>query len=225
MRKVVLAFVAVASFFVFSAEAQQSTFEKGSAVLDFTIGSPTSSGTTNRDVLMPPVSMTLDFGGPSGFFGGSKGKSKGGKNGAKSSGGKGALGFGGIASFYYDDCWGWEDDYWHNGYHYNGRWPYDATVFNMFLAFRFSFHYEVVESMDLYGGLLMGGRFRIWNYVEPYNYESYTGEHPIGSKFCFGPFVGMRYYFGDVFGLKAEFGVDTGAGLPNAQGGICLKLK
>jgi hypothetical protein len=35
----------------------------------------------------------------------------------------------------------------------------------------------------------------------------------------------MRYYFGDVFGLKAEFGVDTGAGLPNAQGGICLKLK
>ncbi|MBO5863601.1 MAG: hypothetical protein J6Q59_04970, partial [Paludibacteraceae bacterium] len=85
MRKVVLAFVAVASFFVFSAEAQQSTFEKGSAVLDFTIGSPTSSGTTNRDVLMPPLSMTLDFGGPSGFFGGSKGKSKGGKNGAKSS--------------------------------------------------------------------------------------------------------------------------------------------
>jgi hypothetical protein len=35
----------------------------------------------------------------------------------------------------------------------------------------------------------------------------------------------MRYYFGKVFGVKAEFSIDTGSGLPNASTGIVLKFK
>ncbi|HOI26071.1 MAG TPA: hypothetical protein PLN63_02285 [Paludibacteraceae bacterium] len=196
--------------------AQQETFKKGSMVMDLSVGTPTSSGAQNRNVIVPPVTMTLDFGGPSGFLHKKSKSKKGGK------GGKGAFGFGAVFSFYEDDCWGWDDGHYYDGYYDYYGW-YDANVYNAVAAFRFSFHYEPVKHMDVYFGLLTGGRFRIWDYNE--EYYPHQGDDPKGHTFCFGPFTGMRYYFGKVFGVKAEFSIDTGSGLPNASTGIVLKFK
>ncbi|MBP5457269.1 MAG: hypothetical protein J6Y37_12285 [Paludibacteraceae bacterium] len=211
--------LAVASLFFASAlgvSAQQESFKKGCAVMDLSIGTPTSSGCDNREVIMPPVTMTLDFGGPSGFI---KKRSERGKKSSKNSkNGKGALGFGAILGFYQDDCWGWDR---YHRYDYN-YW-YDADVYNFVTAFRFSFHVEPVKNMDVYLGLLTGGRFRYWDYNE--KYYSHYGSDPKSHAFCFGPFTGMRYYFGSVFGLKAEFSVDSGSGFPNASAGLVFKLK
>lgn len=209
------------------ASAQQESFQKGSAVMDLSIGTPTSSGCDNREVVMPPVTLTLDFGGPSGFI---KKRSERGKKSSKNSSsknGKGALGFGAILGFYQDDCWGWDGCY-HYGHGHDyacyNYW-YDADVYNVVTAFRFSFHIEPVKNMDAYIGLSTGGRFRIWNYNEEHGGYSHSGDDPKGHAFCLGPFTGMRYYFGNVFGLKAEFSVDTGSGFPNASAGMVFKLK
>lgn len=214
----------IAIFFIANlAEAQTETFQKGSVVMDFSVGTPTSSHTDRREVIMPPVTLTLDFGGPSGFI---KSKARRGSKKSKSKGkGKGAFGFGAIFGFYADDCWGW-GDYWHDGRYYRYNDWYDANVYNFVTAFRFSFHIQPVKKMDIYAGLLTGGRFRFWDYnTEYYDYSYYHNDDPVGHKFCFGPFTGIRYYFGKVFGLKAEFSIDTGSGFPNASAGMAFKLK
>lgn len=206
--------------------AQQESFQKGSAVMDLSIGTPTSTGCDNREVIMPPVTLTLDFGGASGFL---KKRSERGKKSSKNSkNGKGALGFGAILGFYADDCWGWDGcNHYGHAHDYNcyyGNHWYDANVYNFVTAFRFSFHVEPIKNMDTYVGLLMGGRFRYWDYNENV-YYSHSGDDPKSHAFCFGPFTGMRYYFGSVFGLKAEFSIDSGSGFPNASAGMVFKLK
>lgn len=196
--------------------------------MDLSIGTPTNSGCDNREVVMPPVTLTFDFGGASGFL---KKRSERGKRSSKNSknskNGKGALGFGGIIGFYHDDCWGWDCNHSHHNHHYDyyGCNFYDADVYNFVTAFRFSFHVQPVKNMDTYIGMLMGGRFRYWSYNESYWHASHRGDDPEGHEFCFGPFTGIRYYFGGVFGLKAEFSVDTGSGFPNASAGMVFKLK
>lgn len=231
VMKKIFSFI-LASFVLISAvDAQTETFQKGSVVMDLSVGTPTSSHTDNREVIVPPVTLTLDFGGPSGFIK-SKGR-KGSKKSSKSKGkGKGAFGFGAIVGFYADDCWGW-DNYWHDGHYYRYDGWYDANVYNFVTAFRFSFHIQPVKSMDIYVGLLTGGRFRFWDYADGYDgyyydyydYSYYHSDDPVGHKFCFGPFTGIRYYFGKVFGLKAEFSADTGSGFPNASVGLSFKFK
>lgn len=229
-NKVVLAvFLFLAS--AVGASAQQESFQKGSAVMDISIGTPTSSGCDNREVVMPPVTLTFDFGGPSGFIKKrserGRSSSKKSKNAKSSKDGKGAFGFGGIIGFYQDDCWGWDCDHPSHNHYYDyhlGCNPYDAVVSNVVTAFRFSFHIQPVKNMDTYIGLTTGARFRIWDYNDKAAF-SHRGDDPKGHEFCFGPFTGMRYYFGGIFGVKAEFSVDTGSGFPNASAGVVFKLK
>ncbi|MCQ2199415.1 MAG: hypothetical protein MJZ19_06800 [Paludibacteraceae bacterium] len=185
-----------------------SEFHKGTTMLDFTIGTPTSVGPFNHKVIMPPASMVIDACSIDGL--------------AK---GKGCISFGGIASYYINDVWGRADAHYFRDYRYDHSYFYfDADQHNIFVAFRSAFHFSPVTKLDIYGGLLMGGHWKKWNYVTGSNYNGYYGEHPTRNKFCFGPFVGVRYFFSKAFGLKAEFGADTGNGMPNAQAGISFKF-
>lgn len=184
-------------------------FTKGTVAMDITVGAPTHSGTDFRKVMIPPLSLCVDGGAAS------IGKS-----------GKMAISLGGIASYYLYDVWGTT----HNGYNYHGHYYksdlfYDAEMHNVFVAFRGAFHFDPVEKIDIYAGLLMGGHWKIWNYVDDIEYHSYYGDNPTRNKFCFGPFLGARFFVSDAFGFKAEFGADSGSGLPYAQGGITFKLK
>ena len=65
----------------------------------------------------------------------------------------------------------------------------------------------------------------IWNYVEDIEFYNYFGENPTRNKFSFGPFIGARFFVTSGFGFKAEFGTDSGNGIPYAQGGITFKIR
>ncbi len=185
-----------------------SEFQKGTAMLDFTIGTPPTVGPFNHKAIMPPASMALDVCSIDGL--------------AK---GKGCISFGGIASYYINDVWGRADAHYFRDYHYDHSYFYfDAEQHNIFVAFRSAFHFSPVSKLDIYGGLLMGGHWKKWDYVTGSNYNGYYGEHPSRNKFCFGPYIGVHYFFSKAFGLKAEFGTDTGNGMPNAQAGISFKF-
>lgn len=183
-----------------------SEFHKGTAMLDFTVGTPTSVGPYNRKVIMPPASMALDVCSIDGL--------------AK---GKGSISFGGMASYYINDVWGRADAHYFHRYDHS-YFYFDAEQQNIFVAFRSAFNFNPVSKLDVYGGLLMGGHWKVWNYVTGTNYNNYYGNHPTRNKFSFGPFVGVRYFFSKAFGVKAEFGGDTGGGIPNAQIGISFKF-
>lgn len=183
-------------------------FTDGSIAMDITVGTPTRTGTDFRDVLIPPLSLCVDGGLTS------IGKS-----------GKMAISLGGMASYYLYDVWGDEHGYDYHGYHYSNYLYYDAEMHNIFVAFRSAFHFDPTEKIDIYGGFLLGGHWKIWNYVEGLDYHSYYGEHPKRNRFCFGPFIGARFFVSRGFGFKAEFGADSGNGFPYAQAGITFKLK
>jgi len=183
-----------------------SAFSEGSLAMDITVGAPTHSETDFRKVMIPPLSLCID-------------------GGIASVGSKCAISLGGIASYYLYDVWGADHGYDYRGHHYNTNLYYDAEMHNIFIAFRGAFHFDPTDRIDLYGGLLMGGHWKLWNYIDGLDYHSYYGDNPSRNKFCFGPFLGARFFVGSSFGFKAEFGVDSGNGLPYAQGGITFKLK
>lgn len=188
--------------------ASAAAFTKGSVAMDITVGTPTHSGTDFRDVMIPPLTLCVD-GGLTSI----------GKN------GKMAISLGGMASYYLYDVWGQQYGYYYHNYYYNNYLFYDAEMHNVFVAFRGAFHFDPTDRIDLYAGLLMGGHWKIWNYVDGFDYHSYYGENPTRNKFCFGPFLGARFFVSNAFGFKAEFGADSGSGFPYAQGGITFKLK
>ena len=185
-----------------------SAFTDGSVVMDITIGAPTHSGTEFREVMIPPLTLCVDGGLTS------VGKS-----------GKMAISLGGMASYYLYDVWGRQYGYNYHGYYYNTSLFYDAEMHNIFVAFRGAFHFDPTDRIDVYAGLLMGGHWKIWNYVDGLDFHSYYGENPTRNKFCFGPFLGARFFISNACGFKAEFGADSGSGFPYAQAGISFKLK
>lgn len=185
-----------------------AAFTEGSVAMDITIGAPTHSGTEFRDVMIPPLTLCVDGGLAS------IGKS-----------GKMAISLGGMASYYLYDVWGRQYGYNYHGYYYNSSLFYDAEMHNIFVAFRGAFHFDPTDRIDVYAGLLMGVHWKIWDYVDGLDYHSYYGENPTRNKFCFGPFIGARFFVTDGFGFKAEFGADSGNGIPYAQAGISFKIK
>ncbi|MCQ2189374.1 MAG: hypothetical protein MJZ00_05625 [Paludibacteraceae bacterium] len=181
-------------------------FSKGSVAMDITVGAPTHSGTDFRKVMIPPLSLCID-------------------GGIASIGSKCAISLGGMASYYLYDVWGTDHGYNYHGHYYTSNLYYDAEQHNVFAAFRGAFHFDPVDKIDIYAGLLMGGHWKIWNYVDGADYHSYYGDNPTRNKFSFGPFIGARFFVSRAFGFKAEFGADSGSGIPYAQGGITFKLK
>ncbi len=182
-------------------------FGEGDIVMDITVGAPTHSGTDFRQVMIPPLSLCIEGGIAN------VGKS-----------GKMSVSLGGMASYYLYDVWGNEHGYKYHGYYYNNYLFYDAEMHNVFVAFRGAFHFDPTDRIDVYGGLLMGGHWKIWNYIDGLEFHSYYGENPTRNKFCFGPFIGARFFVGSAFGFKAEFGADSGSGMPYAQAGITFKF-
>lgn len=184
-----------------------AAFTEGSLMMDITVGAPTHSGTEFRDVMIPPISLCFD--------GGLK----------RLKNDKMSISLGGMASYYLYDVWGDQYGYYYHDYYYNNHLYYDAEMHNIFVAFRGAFHFDPTDRIDIYAGLLMGGHWKIWNYVDGLDYHNYYGKNPIPNKFSFGPFIGARFFVSNAFGFKAEFGTDSGNGIPYAQGGITFKLR
>ena len=114
---------------------------------------------------------------------------------------KGAIGIGGY--------FGYQSAKWSSG-------AYSWTLSNMVIGPRGTLHYQFVDKLDTYAGLLLGYHVVNWKYT------GYTVNPDNGSsEVYFSGFVGARYYFSNKFGAYIELG--SGA-LGNANVGVSLKF-
>jgi hypothetical protein len=93
-------------------------------------------------------------------------------------------------------------------------WKYTSAI----IGARGNYHYNFVEQLDTYGGLMLG--YNILN-------AKATGEWPLGitssatgSGFTWSLYVGGRYYFNESFAVMAELGY----GIAWLQLGISYKF-
>lgn len=107
--------------------------------------------------------------------------------------GPGNLGVGGYIGF---NSYKWEYTY------VGGEWGYKYTTF--IIGPRGTYHFvDLVDNLDLYGGLLLGARI-----VSAKEYGDYLGYNysANSSGVAYSFFGGARYYFTPNFGVMAELG-------------------
>lgn len=119
--------------------------------------------------------------------------------------GKGALGVGGYAGYF-----GYKYNYHYSTFDYS--WKYS----NFVLGPRGNVHYNFVEKLDTYAGLVLG-----YNIVSVSgggdNVAGYTAS---SSGFIWAGFIGGRYYFKENFAGMLELGY----GIAYLNIGVALKL-
>ena len=110
--------------------------------------------------------------------------------------------------FYYGIC-AYEKDV----PHFNGEFG----ILQNTVLFRAAFHFQFVENLDVYGGLANG--VNIWSPTDNADFDTDV-------KYAGGMFFGGKYYFSDVFGVKAEFPVfDWNEGnLPMFSAGVSFNF-
>lgn len=104
--------------------------------------------------------------------------------------GKGALGCGGYFGFLSSKM------------DYNGYSTYKNSMF--LLGARGYLHYALVEKLDTYGGVLLGYKNEVNQYID--NELSADNEKLSEGTFGAGIFVGCRYFFNDRIAGMAELG-------------------
>lgn len=109
----------------------------------------------------------------------------------------GAIGVGAYGSWYHDAV---------------GDWSYNYIV----LGARGAFHYQFVDKLDTYAGLMLG-----YNIAS----SSWRGDGEAfgtasGSVFAYSSFIGARYFFKPNLGVYAE----AGYGIAFLSGGVTLKF-
>jgi hypothetical protein len=91
-----------------------------------------------------------------------------------------------------------------------------TTVQNSIL-FRPSFHFQFLNNLDTYGGILLGANIWATSIDE--------GDNHINTHEAIGPFLGAKYYFTNSFAVKLELATDIINGdVPILAAGISLKF-
>jgi len=119
--------------------------------------------------------------------------------------GKGALGVGGYLGY---AAYKWK----YSGFDYG--WKYS----NIIIGPRGYLHYNILDKLDTYAGLMLG-----YNVVSSSSYGSYSygGNYSASaSGFIFSGFIGARYFFND----KWAGMVELGSGIAYLNLGVALKL-
>lgn len=117
---------------------------------------------------------------------------------------KAAIGLGGYLGY---SSYKWE----YSGY----GWKYS----NIIIGPRGYFHYNFLDKLDTYTGLLVG--FNISSSKEFGNYISGWDDHSSNGGLVWSWFIGGRYYFSDNLAAMAEIGY----GIAYLNIGIAIKLK
>lgn len=92
----------------------------------------------------------------------------------------------------------------------------DYTVTSIVIAARGTYHYQFVDKLDTYGGVVAG-----YNAASVKWPSNWVGAKTTYGGPVFGGFVGARYYFTPKFGVMAEAGA---GGLGYLNVGLALKL-
>jgi hypothetical protein len=160
----------------------QNTFNKGDKVLNLGIGLGNAIYIGDYyKMVVPPVSASLEVGIIDNLFDE-----------------KSSIGVGGYVGFM-SSKW----DYSYLDEHY--------TISDLILSSKASFHYQLVDKLDTYAGLLVGFRFEFDNDPD-YDYSS--------SGLKIAEYVGARYYFTPSFAGMAELGY----GISYLNLGVALKF-
>jgi len=169
--------------------ANAQVVEKGDKVLNLGIGLGTALYSgTGYTGSVPPISGSLEVVLKDDLFDG-----------------KGALGLGGYLGY---AAYKWK----YSGYDYG--WKYS----NIIIGPRGYLHYNFVDKLDTYAGLMIG-----YNIVSSKSYGSYTygGNYSASaSGIIFSGFIGARYFFSD----KVAGFVELGSGIAYLNLGVALKL-
>ena len=181
MKKFLLA---IASLFVVMGSANASNVDKiefankGQFTLGAEIGIPLAFDNAHMDANMPFVGVDAMWGLADGFIH------------TKTFGNNGAIDLGLQVGYQH---WGEHND----SYRYRG-WDLPINV-------RAGFHFEFVKHLDVYAGLQGGVSILHWRYKDKVTDGKWNETDADG---IFGMYVGAKWYFTDVFGVKAEYSGD-----------------
>ena len=102
----------------------------------------------------------------------------------------------GVGGYFGLSSYKWEDSFGGSNY----GWKYSNTI----IGARGNYHYNFVEKLDTYAGLMLGYNFinskEIGNW--PYGYDYSVNS----SYFIWSIYIGGRYYFSDSFAAMLELG-------------------
>lgn len=118
--------------------------------------------------------------------------------------------------FYANFCqYGWSSDFAKHSY-----WAIPMAV-------RSGFHWEFVKKLDVYAGFQGGITFEHW--MDKIKIEGANDERTAGNNVdgIFGMYVGAKWMFTDVFGVKLEYSGDwigDGCDLPPFAGGVTFNF-
>lgn len=165
------------------ASMAQEVFYKGTIATNVSIG--LGNSVTGFGLGLPPVSLAVDYGIVDNLIMGENG----------------SIGIGGYLGFATN---GERYDYF--GYSYKARYT------RMAFGVRGTFHYQFLDKLDTYAGLMLGLYTYSWKYDYSGSYDPYDdyyyglNNNSNSSDFAFSAFVGARYYFNDNFGVNTEIG-------------------
>ena len=169
--------------------ASAQVVEKGDKVLNLGVGFGTALYSgTGYNSSVPPISGSLEVVIKDDLFDG-----------------KGAIGVGGYLGY---AAYKWK----YSGYDYG--WKYS----NIIIGPRGYLHYNLLDKLDTYAGLMLG-----YNIVSSSSYGSYSygGNYSASSSgVIFSGFLGARYFFNDKWAGMLELG----SGISYLNLGVALKL-
>jgi hypothetical protein len=184
MKKVIL--ILLVAFLATSALQAQSIFSKGDKVANLGIGLGSYLGGTGYKTTFPPISLSAEYGVKDGLLDG-----------------KSAIGVGGYLAYAANK---------HETILPNNTFGFKYSHF--IIGARGLFHYQLVDKLDTYAGLMLG-----------YNIASSkaTGTGNVAASvggFSYSVFLGARYYFTPQWAAFAEIGY----GIAAIQIGISTKF-
>lgn len=174
MKKVVLTFF-LALTLGFSAQAQ-STFGKGTGVVNFGIGLGGDMFYDSYSILLPPLTLSADFSIVGGLFDGN-----------------GSLGIGGF--------FGTAASRYRSSKYYRGG-LFSRTEFGP----RVSLHYEFIPRLDTYVTQMLGMGIAHESYDSSVNGTRYAVHKRTWPYFAYGTHAGVRYYLSNSWAIYSELG-------------------
>lgn len=175
-------------FFLCLGVNAQKVFEKGDIVANVHVGIGGGPG-DHYTMALPPLSISAEYGIVDNLFSNNNGSI-----------GVGALiGYGGYKRF--DDANPW--------------YKYDNKYKRICFGARGTFHYQFVDKLDTYAGIMLGLYSNSVKtkstYKNPEIPETITYTKTTNMDFAFSLYVGARYYFNESFGagIEAGYGFST----------------
>lgn len=153
----------------------QNVFVKGDKVIDLSVGLGSYLTLTGGSTTIPPLTAAFEVCVKDNLFNE-----------------KSSLGIGGLLSYSSSK---WES-------YYMGTYGWKYTDF--LIGGRGVLHYQFVEKLDTYTGILLG--FNIASSKTYGTYDPSYGSQDSSGGLVYGAFVGARYYFTDQFAVLAELG-------------------